>query len=374
MRSIKRLKLKGVRGTEGFTLAAVVFTMLALSAVGATMTATLSNQTMKFVNDYQAQQAFYVADSGLQYVMAEYFQGDLNYSDNTAPTPSPYNTGAIDFGSGEFWVEYVAVTPTTATVRVTARVENSVRSIEQEIEQIIPLSYTFAGTNNLILGGSGTLNGDVSAGGSVNVNNGFVVNGTIYQDNDIELPEVDLASFIALTTDTDTGGTLNVAGNYTNDIYATGNVNIQNNANVTGIIVSDGNISIGQDVTLNGTLAAGGNIVSNALKDANLTWQPGPQGQVLPVLAAEGNINLTAKEAGPTPTTATITGMLIAEGNINLNKIQDSTLALNGFMFAHGTSDSSSASGEGNTIINYDSSLANSVAEDNIRIKSWKEV
>jgi len=352
-------------GQRGFSIVTVVFVMMALSSVGLALANMLSTLSLSSVVHFQADQAFYVAEAGLQYALAADFLNDTDFSDNVSPTPPPLNNGSIIFGDGEFWVEYSSLQSDSAVVTVTAKVGDSLRKLQQTVtNQSSAFAYTIGSIGNISMqGGVGTINGDISATGNISNRANWVINGDAIPDNSsLTSLALDIDDYIALT-DTTHSGNLDIAGNYSTNVYVDGNIDIEEDAVISSnIIVASGNISIADDVTLsNGTLAASGNIEANNVANVILT---GPSNGSQPVLVSTGNIHITAKD-GP----IVITGYMLAQGNIHFTTQKDSSLTFDGYMRMNGNAQ---LSNQGTSVLSYDPDVDSSQGA-NLQLSGWQE-
>ncbi len=365
-----------IKNQQGFSLVTVIFVMLVLGSMGVGLSSSLSPQVVSSNMQNQGDQAFFIADGGLQYVIKEYFADDSDFSDNVAPTPAPFGNTPITLGSGQFWVEYSGQSSTATTVTVTSRVGSSVRAVQQTVTKPAsasgPYAYALHGNGNLSMqGGTGVIDGDLSAGGNISKQDDWTINGATYAQNSEDAPDIDLDDYIAMTSST-YNGNLAISGNYNTSIRVTGNLTINSNTTINANIVANGNITIGSNVTINGFVAAGGNISMNNETGLNFSGAViGPEGTALAVLAANGNISMNTAKNG----SASVNGYIVTGGNMSFNAGKDSTLAINGFVLAHGNA---SISNQGIVTITYDENLAISASSggsgSGLTLSGWKEV
>ncbi len=350
---------------KGITIISVVFIMLALSAVGLSMTSAISNTAMTSVVDVQKQQAFYVAEAGLQYVLADQV---LNSADLTTSLTTINNKA---FGEGTFSTTYSNVTATSADITVTAAVGDSIRIVEQTVS-ITPGSampwgnaiYALADIH--VNSGSGTIDGNIEAGGSIAVDNAWTITGTSTSSSTQPVPSVVLQDYVDLTASTHSGD-LSISGTYTGDIYATGDVTIEDGATVTGIIVSGGNTLIGDNVSITGTAAAGGTLDTKKSHGGNYNWAVGPSGETLPVFASIGTMTLkTEKNA-----LVSMSGFIQTNSDFHFITKKDTLLDWTGFAIAKGDVHINNS---GTIDLTFDETLANGLsAPGSIDLTAWKE-
>lgn len=358
---------------KGFAIISVVFAMVAFLVIGLTVAHQLSVHSRATVENYQSQQAFYVAEGGLQFIIQSEFKNDSDFSDNASPTTAPFGTPSIALSPGEFWAQYSDVTENSAKVTITAKVGNSVRKVQQTVTNSgtnqLPLNYAiYSGGNLNIGGGVGIIDGNISAAGNINGSSDWSVSGTIVSDNPVTLPAVDLGTYSSLTNQTHTGD-LTISGNYTGNIYVTGNVTLGAGAAVSGIIVSAGNIEIESGVTVDGTLAAGGDIDSiGDLTSFEAAWAVGPSSQPLPALIAAGNISISVASGG----NLVIDGYLFSGGNIHLIAKKNSFATITGFMISTGNTIENN---QGTMTVIFDGDLANQLASSQtLALSLWREL
>ncbi|OGW72674.1 MAG: hypothetical protein A2Y02_03010 [Omnitrophica bacterium GWA2_52_12] len=308
--------------SRGFGLLAVVFSMLALSAMGLGVTSMISSGAATSTADQDGQKAFFVAEGGLSHTLTKEFMSDMNYSNNTSATGAPYGGTPITLGDGQFWVQYSNQTETTADVTVTARVGSSVRVLKQSVSMAIPVTYPVYGSGNIEFNGTmppgqdldGALYGDIAAGGDITFGNHFIYTGTAHPHLPMSLPAVNTARLATEITTTTHNGNLTVPSGYFNQkVHVSGNVTIESGAVIDGHIIADGDMSINGTVSATGTLAAVGNITGVLAANSSLVAQAGPNQEVLPVLQAGGNLSLSDVGMG-----TVITGIIITGGNTTL--------------------------------------------------------
>ncbi len=364
-------------GEEGTSLVTVVFVMLVLGSVGVGLSTSLSTNAAVSPVQYQADRAFFIADGAMQYVLQQYFTNDDDFSDNVSPTPAPFANTPIDFAGGQFWVEYSSQSATSTTITVTARMQDSVRIIRQVVTKAGAsgaYAYAMRAEGNITMeGGTGVVDGDLSASGNISNPDGWTVTGTLNPNQAITTPNVNMSNYAAMT-DTVHSGSLTISGNYSTNIHATGTISIADGATINGNIYTDGSISIGNNVTVNGFLAAAGNIEAEGKAGISLNGAvTGPDGKALAVLAANGNIALNAAENG----SITITGYIHAQGNLSLSTQESASIALQGLMLSQGNLEGLVLSNLGIISITYDETLAiaaSSGGSGGVILSKWEEL
>lgn len=309
---------KNGNGEKGFSLVSVVFVMLALGTMSMSLNQATSTRAVSSVEDMNGVEAFYAADGALQYVIARYFMEDTNFSDNSPPSN-------FTLGDATITVAYPSLATYEATVQVTAQVGNSIRQVQQDVSHALAVNKPMFSGGDVNISGqqiciwflclpSGYTNADIGAGGTITHPTHFWVNGTKTQGMIVNLPEVNTQALIPIaTTSTHTGDLTVGPGVYDADIHATGNVTILDNTVVNGNIVSDGDITVNGDVAVIGTLAAGGSINGALAENSAFVAQEGPNGEVLPALIAEDNVEVQVQGLG-----TLISGLVVAGNNISI--------------------------------------------------------
>jgi len=329
-----------LKHSEGFSVISLIFGMLLLSAIGMNMSPLVSTKAMSELAYLKGQEAFYVAEGGLDYILAKEFMndGDSDFSTNVSPTGAPFGGTPIALGQGQFWVVYLNLTKDSGDVLVTARVGNSVRQVQQTINRASLAASALQSGGNTDLSesqsGGGLIEGDISYGGNFSSDPGYSILGNIA--GGAQPPAVDLTTLINLTTSTYTGN-LTIDGNYSNNTHVTGDVDIEDEGTITGIIVADGDVTI--DVkqsgfrNVTGTIAAAGNISGNFKQQSVATFQPQAAGGAMqPMFYAGGNIELDFHQQ----TTVTFRGLIHAGGNIDLKLRQQDSVSVEGALMANG--------------------------------------
>ncbi|MBP9864790.1 MAG: hypothetical protein KBC91_00155 [Candidatus Omnitrophica bacterium] len=366
---------------NGFGLIAVIFSMMAVSAMGLSMSSMISNNAGVSSADLEGQQAFYVTEGGLHYTLTREFMVDMDYSNNTSPTGAPYGGTPISLGGGQFWIQYSNQSRVAADVTITGRVGSSTRVIRQSVAMAIPVSYPVYSGGNVSFGGnrrifflpSGILFGDVAAGGTITHPNHFFVMGTKTPNTPMTLPEVDVSRIADEITTTTHEGNLTITGYYNQNVHVTGDVTIQGGAIIDGNVVSDGTVTIAGNVISVGTIAAAEDINGELANNSAFIAQDGENGEVLPALMAGGNVSLNAEGLG-----TLISGMVITGGTTTIradlspNEFWGEAIILNGGVMSQG--DFTLFNERGFILVNGDEDLVESLAQGgNLNLSNWQE-
>jgi len=305
-----------LKSQKGFSIISIVFCLLAFGILGLTMTPMVALSSRGSVSSNQGQEAFFVANGGLQYILQNSFAEDSDLSDNISPTGSPFGGTSITLGTGEFWVEYSNLTATSADITVTGRVGNSVRKIVQSITGgDVAISKAVDAGNGIQLVGDGEVDGDIEYSNNLD-NNLYTINGNINSGGSAP-PVVNLTSLINQTTSVHSGD-LRIDGDYTGNVHVTGTVEIKKGT-ITGIIVADNDVIINakRDITVLGTLASGNSIDIQRVKNATFEPQMGPGGVMNPALIAANNIVMFVVREAKEDTDITIQGLIHAGSTVD---------------------------------------------------------
>ena len=152
-------------------------------------------------------------------------------------------------------------------------------------------NYAIHSNQNIHLNNStGTITGDINAGGSVNQGS-ISINGTVTEQSVKRVPTVNFSSYEAIA-----------------DYTEYGNKTFEEGETYNGIWYVDGNVTIESDVTINGTIIAMGNI--NLSDTQNVIIIPTSP---YPALVADGNI------IGGNTLNSVINRLIYAVGNINMD-------------------------------------------------------
>ncbi len=302
--------------TRGSALIAVLLAVLLFGSLGTTVASLTANNLSSSTQDYQGSQSFYIGEGGMQWVIMNRLAGDSNFSDNVPPTDPPFGPNSISLGPGHFWVEYLNPQSSQVKVRITSRVDNAVRVVEQQAGQTAagPQYVTMAG-GNVAINGSGHIYGDVALKGNINVD-GVQVHGNIYKDPTLTLPTLDFNVYKNMCNTIQNGNADIGSGTYNGKLCMTGNITVRGNTTVNGLLYAGGNITInGSYVIINGTMISRKNIGIGPSSATGLQFnsQPIAGGGHMPALAASGNISLKNSNQ------MQIQGMMWSGGNVDLS-------------------------------------------------------
>lgn len=301
-------------------LIAVLLGMLLFSIMGTTMVFITANNLASSNEDLTGSQAFYVAEGGMQYVEMSQLNGDANFSDNVSPTDPPFGARSINLFPGKFWVEYVNPQQSSMTVRLTAKVGNAVRVIEQQAAQHgTGRQYVaMVGGNLNANNANGDIYGDLGLKGQANLNEpATMVHGNIYQDPTLQLPTLDFNTYKNMCSST-YQGSKTFSSNYTGNLCVTGSATINANVTYTGLLYVMGSVSInGNNVVINGTLISDANISADHRKGLQFKADASNPSQHMPAIAAKGNVSIKDSDE------MVVKGVVWGSGNIDLSNSDD---------------------------------------------------
>ncbi len=300
--------------SKGAALFAVILGMLIFGALGMSMASLVTSGLEGGGEGLASAQAFDVAEGGMQVTLMSQLVGDTDFSDNVSPTGAPFGGTPTSLSPGQFWAEYLNQQTSSITVRVTARVGNAVRMVEQTVGQGgSGFQYVTMAEGNINMNSStGNIFGDVGLTGTANIGPGVTVNGNIYEDPDLELPTLDMPTYWAMC-DSTYNGNLTISANYTGDLCVNGNVRINaNNVTFTGLLYATGNVQIdGNNVVFNGSLISGGNINGDGRTGLQFNAQMPEPDVHMPAIVGDGNIDFKNADG------MQVTGVIWNTGNID---------------------------------------------------------
>ncbi len=316
MTILKKIFTAFMQGEEGMALVAVIMGMLILSAIGVTMTHFVSSNAASASDDLQSSQAFYVAEGGMQYVLMNQLNGDSDYSNNVSPTAAPFGAPSISLNPGQFWVEYLNETSTSMTARVTARVGNATRAVQQAVTLGgSGFKYVTMAKGNLsITNTTGTVSGDVVMSGNYSIAPTVTMLGNVTSNPNLTIPPLDMSVYRNMTTSTYTG-TMTISGNYTGNTYITKNLNINAGSTINGVLYVHGNVAFnGNNIVVNGTIVTDGNLNCANRTGLQFISQPIDANHQMPAIVVDGNVGDFTNADN-----MKVRGLVWSTGNLSLN-------------------------------------------------------
>ncbi len=282
-----------LKRSSGISLIAVTIVMLVVSTLALIIASTMSTGSISSVTDIQAQQAFYLAQAGLEWYMEE-LGNDSDWS-----TPPTVKTDQ-SFGAGTFSVSYANQAEDSIDVTATGKVAgwdgNDVqRVITQHIEKTtggdtfadfaiffgggdgtgtttINKNQTITGDtfvyDDLVIGKNCTINGDVLATGTISVGSGTEISGDTLDHSSAPAnqPTLDTTYYDNLITTASEESHSNRTFNgetLSGTEYVNGNVTIKDYVDGSGTIVATGRITINRNTDIGDNIAL---ISSSTLK------------------------------------------------------------------------------------------------------------
>jgi len=302
-----RRVFQGIFNNKGISLIAVVIIMLLVATLALVIASTMSSGNLSSVTDMQAQQAFYLAQAGMEWYV-EQLQNDSDWS-------SPPSTVADkSYGAGTYSMSYADEATDSIDVQATGKVTGwDGNDVQRVITQLVTKSTsgtTFAdfaiyygggdGTitstitgnqtitgdtfihGNLTIGRNCTITGDVSATGTISVGRGTNISGDTTEHASPPATQPSLTTtyyddLISTAAGQPAGNRTFEAETISGTEYVNGDVTIDDYIDGSGTIVVTGTITInrwtyvgldaGDEITLiaDGTLSMGedGNVGKN---------------------------------------------------------------------------------------------------------------
>ena len=347
---------------SGMALISVIFMTLFASTVSLSLASLLSNSSVGSVEDTQLQEAAYVADGGLHYILRKELRDSTDFTALNTATD-------IALGDGVFSVTYANQTAVTTDVIVTAQVQNSIYQIQQSVVKQYGTGSAISGYDVDLTAsqdGSGTISGPANYINSFQSSDEYLF--TSPPQTGDPPPTMSLATITAMTNTT-ISGDYTVPDGFSGYVHVTGNVTISGETTMSGIIVADGNILIdvnNQNLNVTGTLAAGGTITTDFKNGtvANLT-AASVGGEMQPLLMAVGDIYFSQKQ----DSASVFKGLIWSGANVTIDLKQNDTLTILGSIIANGnvTIDSKQNSG-----VSVDFSTGNFFLPSSLLLSDWK--
>jgi len=361
-RQRRRCRCVSGDGRRGLALISAVFVTLFVSSLTLSLSSMLSNSSSGSVEDLQAQQAAYLVDGGMHYILTKSFRDSTDFT--TIATESN-----VALGAGTFSVTYANRTASAADITVTSLVQNSAASIQQHVSKTYGTGSAISGADidlNSAQNGGGSITGPTTYTSSFSGETAYTLSPAAAAGTDPGT--VSLATLTAMTTST-VNGNYTVPNGFNGYVHVTGDVTIAGTVTMTGLIVADGNIHLdanNKNITMTGTLAAGGNISTDFKKGVVNLTATAIGGQMPPLLLAVGNINFKQFQ----DSASTFKGLIRAGGDVTIELKQQDSLTILGAVIANGdlTVDSKQNSNVG---VNFGS--GSSYLPSSLILSSWKK-
>jgi Tfp pilus assembly protein PilE len=299
---------------KGISLVAVVIVMLIVAILALVIASFMSSGSIASITDMQAEQAFYIANAGMECYL-ELLEADSDWS-----TPPAVFTNQA-FGAGTFTITYTNQATNsidiTSTGKVTGWDGNSVqRVISQHVTKSdgsggypggVPAAFSYGihcfGSNVDFKSSTGTVNGNVASTNNVKNYGSMTINGTVTQDSPVPDPgPVDMAGYLAIADVVQPGNYIFNAGTYGSPgseqvWYIQGNATINSNVTIYGSVIADGQVNISSKSSITITAASG-----------------------YPAIISGSNISVSSLS------NSAITGLIYSENNITFNSLSNVTM------------------------------------------------
>ncbi len=309
-----QMLLQKISNNKGLSLVAVVIVMLIAASLALLAASFMSSGNISAITDMQGEQAFYIANAGMESYL-ELLQNDSNWS-----TPPTVFTNQA-FGAGTFTITYanqaVSAIDVTSTGKVTGWDGNSVqRVITQHVAKTggsgylggVPQAFTYGihcFTNNVnFKKSSGTVNGNAASKGQVLNYGSMTMNGTVTENSSVPDPgPVTMASYQAIADVVQPGNYTFTAGTYGSSgnpqiYYINGTATINSNVTIYGTVIAAYDINISNKTNIHITSAAG-----------------------YPAFIAGHDISVTTLLSA-----STIDGLIYADNNLTLDHLSNVTM------------------------------------------------
>lgn len=334
------------KNKKAIGIIAAIIVMLLVSVMGTIVLSLFTGQSSSSLNYMHSQQAFFIAESGLQYYL-EQLRNDSSW-DTLPPQPSDEA-----LGEGTFTITAVAID--TNSVDVTSRsqltgqdgqivtrvVQVSVsRAVYQALDYVV-----FSSGNVQFRGSSGTITGDIGSNKNILKTNGFTINGQLFPNLTIPKISPDITIYQPLADYIEVSGFIFANGQAYNGVYyISGDTTIESNVTINGSIIAEGNVVFDE---------------SNNLIISSLSGYPA---------IFSGN-NISGQDSG-----AQIDGLIYANRDISLSTL-NSAIIINGIMIAE---KSFSFIGSSDVTLTYDSEILNNIppgfGSASMQATDWDEV
>jgi len=269
---------------KGAALLIAVILMIVIAALGAAYFTFVGSGWRSAVYETQRNQAFWIAEAGLQrgilYMKTDLLE-DTDWYDYGGTVIYP----AVPFGDGSYTVTLFCPTtsPSDIDVQSAGTVAGYTRTLQQTVSQAGDVSASFeyvirANKDPVDFDHStGMVNGDVSAKGSVKNYSGMTINGDITDKSKVAFPTVNIRAYKSMANHV-VNGDYAFSGKSDGIWYVNHNVTINSGAVINGSVICNGDVKFArkaQNVTLNPSsgmpaIVAKGNIYSRGLNNSTI--------------------------------------------------------------------------------------------------------
>ncbi len=290
--------------------AVLMLTLIIMSTVTVITVAFIDQvfiKTKRSGNNLNSSKAFWIAEAGIQKSIYE-----LKISNIFRENPT---TVSGNFAGGTYSVSIVknndqyTLTSVGVLNNIDRTITQTVVILNNNYPDGIPdaFNYSIYVRGNLQLGNTtgSSIQGNLMSGGSINVGNGWAINGNIQSNAQIDFPYADFNAYEDF-----------ISENYGASHVINGNFTFADNQTYTGLYYVNGNVDFGRNVTLNGGVVSEGTV--NLRHSDNLTINSNPNE---PAIISEGNINISDAQN----VNLTGNGLIYTEQGISLQRAEDST-------------------------------------------------
>ena len=301
---------------KGFALIASVIITTLLSALGLFGVSLLSTDTHIAVDAMRGDEAFYIAEAGLQRVMGK-LASDETYRNNPTTLINTLGDGAFSVAVNKDANTYTLNSIATVD-EITRQIQQSVITFQQAPEAFNSGVYAYG---DIFMNNSDiTLNGSIATEGEIyQVATNLTLNGTLLEHADVDMLTVDVHSYESIADQiydsAQTFSDTTISGIY----YVKADVIIQNNVTINGSIISEGNITLD---LLNSSITADSGYPAFVSED-DIIFNSAQDSTISGAIYTSDDISFNNIQ------NVDFTGSIIADNDIQFNSCQDFTLNFN---------------------------------------------
>jgi hypothetical protein len=240
--------------------------------------------------DVLSEKAFWIAEGGLEQAIYK-IKNDPDYRKNPKRIEG-------NLGEGSFYVEVIKEN-NIYTLTSTGEVKNLKRTLRESLsveEGASSVFYyaQFSESDIDFKNSQGVINGNIGAKGNIKNDEEIEINGSKEENLNINIPSVDLSSYLAIADEVVEGDKVFEEGKYQGIWYVKGKVNIKDN------------------VIINGSIIATEDIIFNQSENIKIV----PNNNYPALISAE---DIHARNLD----NSTISGLIYAEGKVNFKNIEN---------------------------------------------------
>ena len=182
-----------MRGNNGISLVAVIIVVVIVSALALVLASFMSSGNIAAITDLQAEQAFYIANAGIECYL-ELLETDTDWS-----TPPTVFTNQA-FGTGTFSIIYVNQATDSIDITSTGKVtgwdgnstqrvitQHAAKNSGPSFEDYIIFCNGGTGAGTSTIGNTTTVTGDIFVNRDLDLNSNCTVTGNLLATWDIDL-------------------------------------------------------------------------------------------------------------------------------------------------------------------------------------------